>query len=86
MPPEVLEVTEECMADPIRTLVKRDESPLEGVKQFFVAVEREEWKFDTFVTCDTLPSRRPNLLQHKAGWLSPFWPLRVCAPPFRWTG
>ena len=31
-------------------LVKRDELTLEGIKQFFVAVEREEWKFDTL--CD----------------------------------
>lgn len=27
-----------------------DELTLEGIKQFFVAVEREEWKFDTL--CD----------------------------------
>jgi len=38
------------MSDPIRILVKRDELTLEGIKQFFVAVEREEWKFDTL--CD----------------------------------
>ena len=31
-------------------LVKRDELTLEGIKQFFVAVEKEEWKFDTL--CD----------------------------------
>lgn len=34
----------------VRVLVKRDELTLEGIKQFFVAVEREEWKFDTL--CD----------------------------------
>lgn len=28
----------------------RDELTLDGIKQFFVAVEREEWKFDTL--CD----------------------------------
>ena len=38
------------MTDPIRILVKRDELTLEGIKQFFVAVEKEEWKFDTL--CD----------------------------------
>ena len=27
-----------------------DELTLEGIKQFFVAVEQEEWKFDTL--CD----------------------------------
>ncbi|KAL3242287.1 hypothetical protein MRX96_021329 [Rhipicephalus microplus] len=37
-------------SEPVRILVKRDELTLEGIKQFFVAVEREEWKFDTL--CD----------------------------------
>jgi ATP-dependent RNA helicase len=50
MPNEVLELTQKFMRDPIRILVKRDELTLEGIKQFFVAVEREEWKFDTL--CD----------------------------------
>mmetsp|Transcript_13862 Transcript_13862/g.22584 ORF Transcript_13862/g.22584 Transcript_13862/m.22584 type:complete len:180 (+) Transcript_13862:3-542(+) len=38
------------MNDPVRILVKRDELTLEGIKQFYVAVEKEEWKFDTL--CD----------------------------------
>lgn len=32
------------------SLFSSDELTLEGIKQFFVAVEREEWKFDTL--CD----------------------------------
>merc|ERR1711959_555287 len=50
MPEEVLEMTGKFMNDPKRILVKRDELPLEGIKQFYVAVEREEWKLDTL--CD----------------------------------
>lgn len=50
LPHEILEMTTKFMTDPIRVLVKRDELTLEGIKQFFVAVEREEWKFDTL--CD----------------------------------
>jgi ATP-dependent RNA helicase len=50
LPNEVLEMTSKFMTDPMRILVKRDELTLEGIKQFFVAVEREEWKFDTL--CD----------------------------------
>ncbi|GAC97749.1 hypothetical protein PHSY_005336 [Pseudozyma hubeiensis SY62] len=50
MPQEVLEVTKKFMRDPIRILVKRDELTLEGIKQFYVAVEKEEWKLDTL--CD----------------------------------
>lgn len=38
------------MNDPVRILVKRDELTLEGIKQFFVSVEKEDWKFDTL--CD----------------------------------
>ncbi|TIB74211.1 DEAD-domain-containing protein [Wallemia mellicola] len=50
LPHDVLEMTTKFMTDPIRILVKRDEITLEGIKQFFVAVEKEEWKFDTL--CD----------------------------------
>jgi ATP-dependent RNA helicase len=50
LPQEVLEMTKKFMNEPIKILVKRDELTLEGIKQFFVAVEREEWKFDTL--CD----------------------------------
>ncbi|KAF9390981.1 translation initiation factor eIF4A [Podila verticillata] len=50
MPTEVMEVTTKFMRDPIRILVKKDELTLEGIKQFYVAVEKEEWKLDTL--CD----------------------------------
>jgi len=50
MPHDVLEMTTRFMQDPVRILVKRDELTLEGIKQFFVAVEKEDWKFDTL--CD----------------------------------
>ena len=35
------------MRDPIRILVKKDELTLEGIKQFYIAVEKEDWKLDT---------------------------------------
>ncbi|CAN0010543.1 unnamed protein product, partial [Phaeothamnion confervicola] len=47
MPLDVLDVTNHFMPDPVRILVKRDELTLEGIKQFYIAVEREEWKLDT---------------------------------------
>jgi len=43
-------MTNKFMNNPIKILVKRDELTLEGIKQFFVAVEKEEWKFETL--CD----------------------------------
>ncbi|KAI3628973.1 hypothetical protein CBS9595_000045 [Malassezia furfur] len=47
MPEEVLAVTKKFMRDPVRILVKRDELTLEGIKQFYIAVEKEDWKFET---------------------------------------
>lgn len=45
--PEALEITRKFMNNPVRILVKREELTLEGIKQFYVNVEREEWKLDT---------------------------------------
>jgi len=50
MPADVLEVSKKFMRDPVKILVKRDELTLEGIKQFYIAVEKEEWKLDTL--CD----------------------------------
>ncbi|VDN02274.1 unnamed protein product [Thelazia callipaeda] len=50
MPSEVLEVTSKFMNNPIRILVKKEELTLEGIRQFYVYVEKEEWKFETL--CD----------------------------------
>jgi translation initiation factor 4A len=50
MPPEALEITRKFMNAPTRILVKRDELTLEGIKQFYINVEREDWKLDTL--CD----------------------------------
>ncbi|KAK7522872.1 P-loop containing nucleoside triphosphate hydrolase protein [Phyllosticta citriasiana] len=50
MPQDVLEVTTKFMRDPVRILVKKAELTLEGIKQFYIAVEKEEWKLDTL--CD----------------------------------
>jgi ATP-dependent RNA helicase len=50
LPHDILEMATKFMSDPVRILVKRDELTLEGIKQFFVAVEKEEWKFETL--CD----------------------------------
>jgi translation initiation factor 4A len=41
MPTDVLEVTKRFMRDPIRILVKKEELTLEGIRQFYVQVEKE---------------------------------------------
>jgi len=50
MPTEVLEVTKRFMRDPVRILVKKEELTLEGIRQFYVFVDKEEWKLETL--CD----------------------------------
>lgn len=50
MPEEVLQVTNQFMREPVQILVKAEELTLEGIKQFYVGVEREEWKMETL--CD----------------------------------
>jgi translation initiation factor 4A len=55
MPAEALEITQRFMNEPSKILVKRDELTLEGIRQFYVNVEREDWKLDTLVDLyDTL--------------------------------
>nr|QKY15200.1 DEAd box RNA helicase ciRH4 (ciRH4) [Polytomella parva] len=50
LPPEALDLTRRFMNKPVRILVKRDELTLEGIKQFYVNVERDDWKLETL--CD----------------------------------
>jgi ATP-dependent RNA helicase len=74
LPHEILEMTSKFMTDPVRVLVKRDELTLEGIKQFFVAVEREEWKFDTLCDLyDTLTITQAVIFcntRRKVDWLA----------------
>jgi len=50
MAPDILDLTSKFMRDPVRILVKKDELTLEGIRQFYIAIDREEWKLDTL--CD----------------------------------
>ncbi|KAL8160649.1 hypothetical protein V2J09_002186 [Rumex salicifolius] len=74
LPNEILEMTGKFMTDPVRILVKRDELTLEGIKQFFVAVEREDWKFDTLCDLyDTLTITQAVIFcntKRKVDWLT----------------
>lgn len=46
MPKDVLEVTTKFMRNPVRILVKKDELTLEGIQQFYINVEQEQYKYD----------------------------------------
>jgi len=55
MPPEALDITHNFMTDPLKILVKQEEVTLEGIRQFFINCEKEDWKLETlFDLYDTL--------------------------------
>ncbi|KAK6460895.1 RNA helicase [Scheffersomyces coipomensis] len=51
---EVLEMTNKFTNNPVKILVKRDEVSLQGIKQYHIQCEKEDWKFDTL--CDLYDS------------------------------
>ena len=50
MSPEVIEVAERLLRDPARILLPPEKVTLEGIRQFYVEIEQESWKFDCL--CD----------------------------------
>lgn len=50
MPQGILLITNQFMRNPKKILIKQEELTLEGIRQFYVLVERDDWKFDTL--CD----------------------------------
>ncbi|CAF4051135.1 unnamed protein product [Rotaria sordida] len=55
MPYDLLEITTKFINNPVKILIKKEERTLEGIRQFYVNVEREERKLDTvYELFDTL--------------------------------
>jgi translation initiation factor 4A len=54
MPPDILEITKKFMKNPVKILVKAENLTLEGIKQYFIALESEQDKYDTL--CDLYES------------------------------
>lgn len=50
MPTEFFSLTEKFMRNPIKILVKTEQLTLEGIEQYYINVERNEFKYD--VICD----------------------------------
>ncbi|CAN1241176.1 Eukaryotic initiation factor 4A-9 [Linum perenne] len=63
MPPEALDITRKFMNKPVRILVKREELTLEGIKQFHVNVDKEEWKLET--QCELYEDSSMETIAHK---------------------
>ena len=48
LPPDIIDVTDKFMRQPInRILVKNEQLTLDGIKQFYISIDREEWKLAT---------------------------------------
>jgi translation initiation factor 4A len=47
MPDEFFEVTKKFMRDPVRILVKSEQLTLEGINQYYIDVEKNQYKFET---------------------------------------
>jgi translation initiation factor 4A len=74
MPQEVVEFSEKLLQDPVRILIPPEEVTLDGIKQFYVDLQREEWKYD--VLCDLYQQLHINQAiiycnkRQKAEWLA----------------
>jgi len=47
MPEELNKLTEKFMRNPVKILVKNEQLTLEGIRQYYVALENDEFKYDT---------------------------------------
>jgi translation initiation factor 4A len=74
MPPEIVKFTDGILQDPVRILIGSAEVPLQGIKQYYVPLENEDWKFDTL--CDIYSQLHINQAiiycnkQQRADWLA----------------
>lgn len=50
MDADVLDLTRKFMRDPVKILLTQEQVPLDGIKQFYILLEKDEWKFETL--CD----------------------------------
>jgi translation initiation factor 4A len=49
MPKEILQLTKDLMREPATILVKNEDLTLDGIRQFYLAIGKEEFKFPTLV-------------------------------------
>lgn len=73
MPNAALELTEKFMKNPNKLLVKSDEITLEGIRQFYLGVEQENWKTATLFDLYENLSLKQTIIfcnsKRKAEWL-----------------
>ena len=74
MPKEVVEVANKLLVDPVRILLRPEQVTLEGIKQYYVSLDKDEWKYE--VLCDIYKQLNINQAliycntRKRAEWLS----------------
>jgi len=49
LPPEILRLTKHFMRNPAKILVQKEALTLDGIHQYYIAVEKHEWKIDVLL-------------------------------------
>jgi len=74
MPQHVLDIAETYLTNPVRILLPPEEVTLYGIKQYFVPLEREEWKLSVLLDLYQNLTVNQALIyvnkRHKAEWLA----------------
>ena len=74
MPENVVTVAETFLRDPVRILLTPDKVTLDGIAQYYVPLEREEWKFDVLLDIYQRITINQAIIyvnkRQKAEWLS----------------
>ena len=74
MPESVIDIAKELLRNPVRILIAPEEVTLEGITQYYVGLDKEEWKYD--VLCDLYKQLTINQAliyvnkRQKAEWLA----------------
>ena len=74
MPKEVVEVANKLLQNPVRILIPPEDVTLDGIKQFIVDVDKDEWKYE--ILCDIYKQLNINQAiiycnkRQSAEWLS----------------
>jgi len=74
MPDHVLDVAEMYLSQPVRILLPQDEVTLDGIKQYYVELEREDWKLSVLLDLYQQVTVNQALIyvnkRQKAEWLA----------------
>jgi superfamily II DNA/RNA helicase len=74
MPENVLKTAEKYLHNPIRILLPPDEVTLDGIKQYYVSLEREDWKLPVLLDLYQMVKVNQALIyvnkRQKAEWLA----------------